>query len=117
VTTLEALDAKLDAIAATLERLERQVPAAPADQPELLTPRAAAAALSVSTKTIQRMVRDGRLRTVQVGRHWRVPLAEVRRYSTPKAAAPRPHRQRRAAEPYDARAEYEKGMKRLGGRR
>lgn len=114
MTTLEGLSAKLDEIAAAIARLEQQVPAA--DQPELLTPKAAAQALSVSTKTISRMVKRGQLRTVAVGAHWRVPMSEVRRYATPKQAAPRPRR-RAASEPYDAKAEFEKTMKRMGGRR
>lgn len=108
MTTLEGLEAKLDRLLALVEGR------AHAEQPELLTPKAAAAALSVSTKTIGRMVKAGKLRTVQVGRHWRVPLAEVRRFSTPKTPASRPTR--RAAELYDARTEYAKTMRRLGGR-
>lgn len=107
---LDSIEAKLDAL---VERLRER--AAQADQPDLLTPKAAAAALSVSTKTIGRMVRRGQLRTVQVGRHWRVPRSEVERFSTPKTKAPQP--KRRGAEQYDVRAEYAKSMKRLGGRR
>jgi excisionase family DNA binding protein len=113
MTTLEGLAKKLDSIAEAIARLERTAP--PPDQPELLTPKAAAAALSVCTKTLRAMIRRGQIRTVPVGKAYRIPASEVRRYATPKTAAPR--RKRRAAEPYDARAEYERTMKRLGGRR
>lgn len=108
------LNAKLDALTCAIERLEKRLEAPPT---ELLTAKAAAAALSVSTKTISRMVRDGRLKTVNVGADWRVPMSEVRRYSTPKEAASRGHRQRKATQSYDARAEAEAIRAANGGRR
>src|SRR5262245_26508969 len=97
----------------TITRLERAVSQ---PDPELLTPKATALALSVSIKTVYRMVTRGQLRTVQVGRHWRVPRAEVLRFATPKAGAPR-SRQQVVTSDYDARAEFEKTIRRLGGRR
>jgi excisionase family DNA binding protein len=64
--------------------------AAPTDeQPDLLTPAAAARALSVSTKTIRRMVAAGTLRSVPMGKRWRVPASEVRRVSAMRAPTAR----------------------------
>jgi excisionase family DNA binding protein len=81
--------------------------------PELLTPNAAAKALSVSRKTINRMKAAGQLRVVPFGRRWRVPRSEVLRWGTPREKA---RTRRLPPPPYDAQAEYEKGMRRLGGR-
>lgn len=110
---MSALDERIEELFQEMRQMRGLLEQSLQHRPELLTPKAAAAALSVSTKTVARMVQRGQLRTVQVGRHWRVPLSEVRRYSTPKQAAPRTSK-RRAAEPYDVKAEYEKTMQRLG---
>jgi excisionase family DNA binding protein len=106
---LDRLEAKIDAIVGALGQ-----PVA-VDQPELLTPVAAAKALSICTKTLREHIKRGLIRTVAVGKRYRIPRSEVQRFAAPKTAAPRG--KRRAAETYDARAEYEKTMKRLGGRR
>jgi excisionase family DNA binding protein len=99
------------AIDARLQRIEELLVG---QARELLTPDQAAEALNVSRKTVNRMKADGRLRVVVFGRRWRVPRSEVHRLATPNETA---KTRQLPAPPYDARAEYEKGMRRLGGRR
>ncbi len=40
---------------------------------ELLTPKEVAEILRVSPRTVQRWVKEGKLRAVRVGRLWRIP--------------------------------------------
>lgn len=99
----------LSAIHARLERIERLLTEHQA-APELFTPDAAARALSVSRKTVHRMKASRKLRTVPIGRRWRVPRSEVVRLSTPK---PLPTRQQRLAPTESPREMYERGMAKL----
>jgi len=48
-------------------------------QTELLTLEETAVRLRVTYLTVYRMVRDGKLRGIRVGRLWRVPRVEVDR--------------------------------------
>ncbi|MGI5925363.1 MAG: helix-turn-helix domain-containing protein, partial [Lentisphaeria bacterium] len=51
-------------------------------RPELLTIDETAEFLRVSDKTVRRMLNDGRLKGVNIGRQWRIPkeaLAELTR--------------------------------------
>jgi excisionase family DNA binding protein len=119
MTGIPELNAKLDALTAIIERLEKRMFAPAA---EMLTPAEAARALSVSTKTLARMVKRGALHVVYLDgrggkKAWRVPAAELRRYATPKVKAPPPSRQRKASQPYDARTEAEAIRRANGGRR
>lgn len=54
----------------------------------------AAAALSISTKTLRRMVAEGRLRPMRVGRRVLVPRTELERITQPTQPAKRGHRRR-----------------------
>lgn len=99
------------AIDARLQRIERLLEQSSA---ELLTPDQAAKAMNVSRKTVNRLKARGLLRTIAFGRRWRVPRSEIRRLATPKETA---KTRRLPPAPYDAKAEYEKTMRRLGGRR
>lgn len=47
--------------------------------PVLTTARQAASALSLSEREVRRMVKDGRLRAVRVGRAVRIPYSELLR--------------------------------------
>lgn len=104
MTDLSAIDARLQHIEQLLE--ERAA--------ELLTPDQAAKALNVSRKTVNRLKAAGKLRVVAFGRRWRVPRSEIQRLATPRETA---KTRRLPPAPYDANAEYAKGMRRLGGRR
>lgn len=107
---MEQLLAELRALRAEVAALAERIGEAP---PELLTVDQAAKALAVCRKTVDRLVARGKLKAVRLGkRGLRVPVAEIRRFSMP---AP-PPKSRRRAEPYDARAEYDKAMRRLGGK-
>jgi excisionase family DNA binding protein len=60
-----------------------RVPAAPADRPperRLLTVKEAAGALGISRSTISKMVKEGVLDSVKLGRLRRVPLAAIDEY-------------------------------------
>lgn len=92
---LRALSAKVDALAAAVK----------APRAELLSPDAAAKALMVCTKTVRRLVAAGKLKTVKVGKRWKVPLAEVQRFSEPKERGPRaPRRVEQREAPEDVLA-------------
>lgn len=104
-----SLEQRLERLARGIELLTQRM-----EQPDLLTPDAAARALSVSRKTVDRMKASGKLRTVPMGKRWRVPRSEVVRLSTPRETR---KTRRLPPAPYDAKAEYEKTMHRLGGRR
>lgn len=98
---LAPLVEQLQRIDARLAALERQ---AGAQQAELLTFREAGEALRVSTRTVQRMVRAGTLRTVLVGKAPRVPRADVQGLATPRGpvltrSPVRPGQGRRPARP------------------
>ena len=47
---------------------------------EILTVKEAAALLKTSRQQIRRMIQNGELPAVKVGREWRIPLASVREY-------------------------------------
>jgi excisionase family DNA binding protein len=63
-----------------------------------LTPKQAAGRLGVSTRTLWRMVANRELKTVRVGQRQMVPVDELDRLSTPKAASPYRRRPRDEAE-------------------
>lgn len=44
-----------------------------AEKLELLTPKEVAGILRVSPRTVQRWVKEGKLRAVRVGKLWRIP--------------------------------------------
>ena len=44
-----------------------------AEELEFLTPKEVAGILRVSPRTVQRWVKEGRLRAVRVGKLWRIP--------------------------------------------
>lgn len=112
MTTLEGkLLERLDQLTAAVERLEQRLSQ---PEPELLSIEQVATKLDVCTKTVRRLIARRQLAARRIGTHWKVAAAEVRRFSQP--SSPAPTSKRRSEEPYDARAEYEKGMRRLGGR-
>lgn len=76
---------EIRAAVAELRALVRQARPEAAD----LSVTEAAAHLGVSTKTVRRWAREGRIRGVQRGRAWRFPRAglAVERASSPEAAA------------------------------
>jgi excisionase family DNA binding protein len=108
---MEQLLAELRALRADVAALAGMVKS-PSVSPELLTPAAAAKALSCSIKTVRRLKTAGKLRVIKVGKRWKVPLAELQRFATPSAALP----PRRTAQRVSPREEYEKVMRANGGR-
>jgi excisionase family DNA binding protein len=59
-------------------------------QREILTPDQAADLLQVSTMFVYRLIHDGTLRAVRIGKFWRVTKAEIfRACSRPKMRARR----------------------------
>ena len=48
---------------------------------KLLYPRTVAAMLNVSMRTVYRMVKDGRLSAIRIGRLIRIPYKEVKRFA------------------------------------
>lgn len=83
------------------EQVERQFSGAPA----AYTMEAAARQLSLSTKTVRRMVASGQLLPVTLGRRKLIPRSEIERVTTP--AAPRAAPARRPAK-VDPRAERQR---------
>jgi excisionase family DNA binding protein len=83
------------------EQIERQFGGAPA----AYTLEAAARQLSVSTKTVRRMMASGQLLPVTLGRRKLIPRSEIERVTTP--AAPRAAAARRVAR-VDSRAERQR---------
>jgi excisionase family DNA binding protein len=72
------LAAVRQAVAAELAPLRRDLAALrDAQRSELVETAEAARRLRVSVRTVQRMVRDGELPSVRVGRSYRVRLSEV----------------------------------------
>lgn len=69
-----SLDQRLDAIEATLQRLERLAEMRTADAVSI---QEAAKRLSIHPNTVQRMVRDGRLQSRRIGRRRVVPTAAL----------------------------------------
>ena len=49
-------------------------------EPEFLTVEEVAGLLRVSTRTVQRLLAEGQLPGVRVGRQWRIPRAELLAY-------------------------------------
>ena len=83
------------------EQIERQFGASPA----AFTVEAAARQLSVSAKTVRRMMASGQLLPVTLGRRRLIPRSEIERVTTP--AAPRAPAVRRTAR-VDPRAERQR---------
>ena len=51
-----------------------------ASRPLLLTPERAAREMSIARSTLYRLLADGELQYVKIGRSTRIPLAEVERW-------------------------------------
>jgi len=67
------------------------------DLPMVLTRERAAKELSVSVSTLKKLIREGKVFTVEIGRRRMVPSAEVLRLATPPPAEfPASERKRRA---------------------
>lgn len=49
-------------------------------EPEFLTVEEVAELLRVSSRTVQRLLKEGKLPGVRVGRQWRIPRAELLAY-------------------------------------
>ena len=67
-----------------LQQAARQVHAemlAGAVGPVFLTPEESAARLRVSTSEVEQLIREGKLKAVQVGDHWRVTTAELAKFA------------------------------------
>ena len=64
-------------------------------RPELLTIDETAEFLRVSDKTVRRMIDDGRLEAVAIGRQWRIPREALAELTRPRTRA----RSRTAARP------------------
>lgn len=96
-TLLPALDALVELLADRVAaRLQESRPNTAPPSP-MLTKRALATALDVSTATIDRMVEDGRIPFFVVGESKRFDLAEVR--AAIRAPAPEPKPNLRLVEP------------------
>ncbi len=109
----EKLDEELSKMRASLERLEKS---GGLSEPYAVSYETAAQRLSVSTKTIQRMVKVGQLLTVIIGGKKKIPTSELRRVTTPEA--PEQGRvPRRRSGPYDAKVEAAKLRDRIAKRR
>src|SRR5882724_4609664 len=88
MTSLEEVTLELRSIRAELRQLtDRLKPL-----PMCLSFTAAALQLSISVATIKRMVRDGRLPTVTLGRRRLVPQTEIEHLARPTAPSRRPAR-------------------------
>lgn len=83
----------------TLEQLLREVrelreridaPALPA----ALTIARAAQELSISVRTLRRMIAEGRVLTCEIGRVRMIPRTEIERLTTPQIPVPEPRRPR-----------------------
>lgn len=75
-----SIETELRGLREDIQRLLTQVESAP---PRALTLDEAGKALAVSTNTIRRMIRDGKLLSVLIGKRPRIPLSEVQRITTP----------------------------------
>ena len=64
------------------------------DYPEIMTMEEAAAMLQVSTRTIQRMVADGRMPGRQVGSQWRFHRDQLREWVRGETESPRDRERR-----------------------
>jgi excisionase family DNA binding protein len=62
------------------------------DQPEILTMEQVAEMLQVSTRTVQRMVTDGRMPGRQVGSQWRFDRDQIRAWVRGDIEVPVAHR-------------------------
>jgi len=51
----------------------------PAPKAEAVSPQRAAVLLSVGASTILRLIRNGKLRAIRVGRQWRIKLADLQK--------------------------------------
>lgn len=83
---------------------------------EVLTLAAAAKRLSVSAKTIQRMVADGRLRTTVIGQRNMIAASEVSRVARPATTTKKQARELRRQPDFSAQAESERLRQLLRGR-
>jgi excisionase family DNA binding protein len=72
--------ARLLEAATRLEELARRLEQVPAQEPLALSLANAARALEVSERTVQRLVADGELDTVRIGRLVRVTADSLRQY-------------------------------------
>jgi excisionase family DNA binding protein len=107
VSDLAAIDAKLERLVRAVERLDERL--AVDSAPVAVTKARAARELEVSTKTIERMVRQGQLSVVVVRGRPRIPFAELLRIAKPPESAPRPTRLMK----FDARQEAQTGRQAL----
>jgi len=77
--TLLAIPASLEAMAAEIAELRKQISVLQAVQPlAIVTVPEAAERLGVTQRTVRRMLREGRLKSVRVGNRVRVDLGTVK---------------------------------------
>lgn len=85
----DVIEEKLHAISLELARISGRL--ATHQLPRVLTKERAAKELSISLSKLKRLLRDGVLMSVAVGRRRMVPAVEIERLATPAQATPRRH--------------------------
>jgi hypothetical protein len=75
------MERELRRISAALELITQRIGVP--ELPSVLTKKRAAKELSVSVSKLKRMIRDGRIFTVEIGRTQMVPAREIERLATP----------------------------------
>ena len=108
MTTLDAIEARLDRIARAQERLVEQL--ATAALPLTMSKVRAARELDVSVSTLTRLINEG---TIKLTKHKKVPSSELLRYAAVEGRAAAPTKQQK----HDARAIAVEGRAWLKSRR
>lgn len=85
---MASIEEQLSVLAASLGRVVERLDTE-GTLPKVLTKRRAAKELSISLSKLNRLIRDGRLLTVEIGRRRMIPSTEVEKLARPASSSSR----------------------------